>query len=207
MIVEGLNLTETELKIIQAAKDIFIKKGMEGARMQEIADAAGINKALLHYYFRSKEKLFEMIFKYVFTEVLTILFEVVSSSMGIEEKIRAFFERHISFLKENPYLPGFIMHELARNPDLIVANAANLKISTIPTEFAVQIANGIKNGEIKEIDPRHLIVNMMSLSVFPFAAAPLIRSWMQIDENEYGKFLEDRKKFLPEFVIASIKKY
>ena len=207
MEVKDLNLSETELKIIEAAKDIFIKKGMEGARMQEIADAAGINKALLHYYFRSKEKLFEMIFKYVFSEVLRILFEVIDSDMGIEEKIRGFFDKHISFLKENPYLPGFVMHELARNPDLIVKNATNIKIDTIPHKFAEQVQKGIDNGEIKEINPKHLIVNMMSLSVFPFAAAPLIRTWMQIDENEYGKFLEERKTFLPEFVIASIKKY
>jgi len=202
-----LNLSETELKIIEAAKEIFIKKGMEGSRMQEIADAAGINKALLHYYFRSKEKLFEMIFKYVFSQVLKIMFEVIGSDMSIEEKIRGFFDKHISFLKANPYLPGFVMHELARNPDLIVANAANMKIETIPQKFALQIKECISRGELREVDPKHLIVNMMSLSVFPFAAAPLIRTWMQIDENEYDQFLEERKTFLPEFVIASIKKY
>ena len=101
----------SEEKILNAAQSVFIQKGMDGARMQEIADEAGINKALLHYYFRTKQKLFEAILKKVFSNILPNLMDMVHSDLPIEEKLGIFIENYIDLLMENPYLPNFILKE------------------------------------------------------------------------------------------------
>ena len=109
--------TSTENQILEAAKSIFQSKGMDGARMQEIADKAGINKAMLHYYYRSKQQLFEAVFKHAFFLLAPQLHNILNDDSGIEEKIRNFTFNYISFIVKHPYLPNFIIQELNRNPN------------------------------------------------------------------------------------------
>src|ERR1700759_4757996 len=106
----------TEEKILSAAKKVFLTKGMDGARMQDIADEAGINKALLHYYFRSKDKLFEQIFLDVAGALLPRIFAILESDRGLFEKIESFCDEYISQLIETPYVPIFILNEIHRQP-------------------------------------------------------------------------------------------
>ncbi len=96
-----------EQRILSAAKKVFINKGMTGARMQDIADAAGINKALLHYYFRSKEKLFETIFKEAVQGFLPRVNQIFESNKTIFEKIEMFCKEYIDQIRKTPYLPIF----------------------------------------------------------------------------------------------------
>lgn len=107
---------DTEKKILEAAKEVFQQKGMDGARMQEIANAAGINKAMLHYYFRSKQLLFEAVFKNAFSLLSPQLNKVLNDDSSIEEKVKSFTHNYISFMKKHPYLPNFIIQESNRNP-------------------------------------------------------------------------------------------
>ena len=106
----------TEEKILNSAKKIFQQKGMDGARMQEIADEAGINKSLLHYYYRSKQLLFEAVFYRAFSLLVPQLTKVLNDDTELEEKIRNFTASHIGFILKHPYLPNFIFQELNRNP-------------------------------------------------------------------------------------------
>ena len=110
----------TESLILEAAKSIFQIKGMDGARMQEIADKAGINKAMLHYYYRSKQMLFEDVFKNAFSLLAPQLNAILNDNSSIEEKIKSFTSNYISFIIKHPYLPGFIIQELNRNQDFIL---------------------------------------------------------------------------------------
>ena len=110
----------TEGIVLAAAKKVFILKGMDGARMQEIADEAGINKSLLHYYFRSKEKLFEEIFKDTFAKFIPKIDVLLSSNKSLEDKIKEFVKEYLELLQKNPHLPQFILQELNRNPDRLV---------------------------------------------------------------------------------------
>ena len=112
--------TSTESSILDAAKRIFQNKGMDGARMQEIADEANINKAMLHYYFRSKELLFEAVFTNAFALLAPQLNAILNDDSSIEEKIKKFTFNYISFIIKHPYLPNFIIQELNRNPDFIL---------------------------------------------------------------------------------------
>ncbi len=110
----------TEEKILEAAKEVFLKKGFDGARMQEIADTAGINKAMLHYYFRTKDRLFEHIFVTAISNIFPKVGGIFISDAPFEDKIRAFIRDYLSFILQNPFLPIFILHEMSANPERLI---------------------------------------------------------------------------------------
>ena len=193
----------TEKKILEAAKIVFLEKGFDGSRMQEIADNAGMNKALLHYYFRSKDKLFDAIFKEAFQQFIPHVAEVMSSDKPLLKKIELFVEIYISMLSENPHLPIFILHEINRCPEQLVNTIKNFGIQ--PELLIESIQKEIKKGTIRKIDPRQLIVNLIGLCIFPFAARPIIqRIIFENDDMQFDKFLKARKKEVADFIINSI---
>jgi len=195
----------TEQKILEAAKTVFIKKGLEGARMHEIADEAGINKALLHYYFRAKDKLFEAVFKDAFYKMVPNIVDLLKSETPLFTKIELFAENYIDIFIENPFVPGFILHELNRNPQRIVNLISNVGID--PPLFIQQINEEVEKGTINPVDPQQLIVNLLSMCVFPFAATPIIKNIIFENNSEsFNEFLVSRKKEVPKFIINSIKK-
>ena len=198
--------TDTEKIILEAARQVFIRKGFDGARMQEIADEANINKALLHYYFRSKDKLFMAIFVEVIQSfILTSVKLIQNPGHSVFDKIRLFVEKYISLIQENPYLPGFILNELNQRPDRLVGifKRSGLELDY----FYSQIEKEVKEGKIEPVEPEHLLVNMISMCIFPFVGKPLINTIiLSGSEKDFNLFMEERKKTIPEFIINSIKK-
>ncbi len=193
----------TEEKILNAAQNVFIQKGMDGARMQEIADEAGINKALLHYYFRTKEKLFGAIFKKVFSQIFPNLMAMVHSELPLEEKLGIFIEKYIDLLQKNPFLPTFILKEMNRNPDFLANVIKNNGVK--PNEVFAMFEKEMEAGRIRRMDPRDLLVNLIGLSIFPIAAGPLITiMFFENDKNAYYEFIENRKKTIKEFFLNAI---
>lgn len=210
-LINYLKMTEqeksTEEIIFDAAQKVFVLKGFDGARMQEIAEEAGINKALLHYYYRTKEKLFRAIFERVLSYVIPKVLAFVESDEPIFSKIEFFVNTYIELLLKNPYIPNFIINELNRNPDniaemlggIMVKNDAFKKISTM-------INQEIEKGTIRPIPPDQLIVNMISLCIFPFAARPILQGIIfKNDKVKYQEFLVSRKNEVTSFIIHSIK--
>jgi AcrR family transcriptional regulator len=195
----------TQARILLSAREIFFIKGMAGARMQEIADHAGINKALLHYYFRNKETLFDAVFGQTILTLLPDLIAVFQSDRPLLEKIPAFFSIHIGFIQANPKIPHFIITEVSRNPDMILKGFKALNQQKLFDQFAIDVSNSIKKGEIKPIDPMQLIINLLSLSVFPFLARPLLVTLFGLEEVEFEKFMENRKTEVANFVINALK--
>jgi AcrR family transcriptional regulator len=195
----------TEKKILEAAKEIFVEYGFNGASMQKIADRAGINKALLHYYFRSKEKLFEATFREVFFSMVPPLINTVKEEKPLEEKIRVFVEKYIDTLRDNPLVPLFILHELNRNPENLPELVKESGID--PTVFISQINSEIDAGNINPVFPHHLFINILALSIFPFVAKPIIKGlFFNRNEEEFNKFIEERKEIVTTFVLNAIKK-
>ena len=196
---------DTEKVILNAARKVFVLKGLDGARMQEIADEAGMNKALLHYYFRSKEKLF----KKVFSEAMGTFFPAMVVILGdpkipIANKLEAFVDNYIKIIHDNPFIPSFIIGELNKNPEQL-------------TEFFVESGIDISRVEVilnnilaKELgitvqQARHLVVNIISLCVFPFVGRPLLEKVIfQSNQDEFEKFLSERKAVILNLVNTSI---
>lgn len=194
----------TEELILNAAKNVFQSKGMDGARMQEIADHAGINKAMLHYYYRSKQLLFEAVFKNAFSLLAPQLNAVLNDDSSIEDKVRNFTANYISFISQHPYLPTFVIQELNRNPEFIL----NMKDSQgFPNlkKFKNQVKNEVDMGLIKPISAEQLFMNIMSLNVFPFVARPLLMAFTNTDNDTYQQLLENRKTEVADFIINAIK--
>jgi len=191
----------TEDKIVNAAKKIFIAKGMDGARMREIADQAGINKALLHYYFRTKNKLFEKVFTIVFKDVFAVFEQAISSEMSFEEFLESFIRQYIKLLKAKPYIPQFVIHELNRKPERIVEQMNSSKFNK---ELLFDLINkAIQDKEIRPVHPVHLITNVLSLCIFPFIAKPIITGFaLDGDKKKYQQYIDER----PEEVIAFVKR-
>ncbi len=196
---------DTEGQILEAAKTEFEKKGMDGARMQEIADKAGINKAMLHYYYRSKQLLFEAVFSNAFALLAPQLNKVLNDDSPIEEKIKNFTGNYISFMAKHPYLPNFIIQELNRNPKFIDTIRKSAAFPTLD-KFKAQVAAEVEAGILKPIDGEQLFVNIMALNIFPFMASPLIKGFLNTDDKGFKRLMNKRKTAVSEFIINSIKR-
>lgn len=194
----------TETQILEAAKHVFQNKGMDGARMQEIADKANINKAMLHYYYRSKQQLFEAVFKKAFTLIAPQLNAILNDDSSVEDKVKNFTHNYIGFIVKHPYLPNFIIQELNRNPQFIAQLKTNVAFPTID-KFKKQVKNEVDNGTIVSISAEQLFINILSLNIFPFVASPLIKAFTNMDDKTYKTLLEARKKEVSEFIINAIK--
>lgn len=193
----------TEEKILAAAREVFHKRGFDGTRMQDIADTAGINKALLHYYFRNKENLFNA----VFTEALSTMVGTVSSIFmnpgSLEEKLEQFYEYHITFLQQNSYLPWFIINGLYEKPDQI--RQLMTRNNFEPGKVLGRIVENLKEDGIDVEDPLQIFANILSLSIFPVVARPMLSHFFNLSDKGMEQFYEVRKKTLPRFVINGMK--
>lgn len=196
----------TEEKILQAAREVFQQKGYDGARMRDIADTANINKGLLHYYFRTKDALFEKIFGIAFQAMVAQVNEIFSSDASLFDKIRTFTGNYIDMISRNEYLPKFIVNEINRNPEQFIEHMQIRKKKPVIDVFIVQFEEEIAKGTIKPINARQFCINMISLCIFPFLARPMMQTILDIDTPTFKNMMEDRKKEVAEFLISSIKK-
>jgi AcrR family transcriptional regulator len=195
----------TEELIKKAAANVFIRKGYSGSTMQEIATEAGINKALLHYYFRTKNRLFETIFNEATIQFLPQVGEIIESDRPFFEKIEAFVDVYLDMLMENRYVPQFIIHELNMNPDHVVSLIKRSGINF--TKILMMIEEEIKKGTIRPVGSLQLLVNIFSMCIFPFIAWPIFQNInTQNGNDDFESFIEERKKELPSFIINSIMK-
>ncbi len=193
----------TEALILEAARKVFIEKGLEGARMQEIADEAGINKSLLHYYFRSKDKLFHAVFIEAFQKFLPQIDSLILTQAPVAVKLEAFITNYINTIIQNPFIPGFVLHELSRDPQSL-AELLKSRASMVP-QFLQQIQDEIDAGRIKPFDPRQIIINTLGLCIFPFVARPIAQTiFFENNTEAYNQFLEDRKTEVFKFIKSAI---
>jgi TetR/AcrR family transcriptional regulator len=196
--------SSTEDKILEAAKVVFIMHGLEGTSMQKIADEARINKSLLHYYYRTKEKLFDAVFCYAFQYIVPKMQGIMNSNDTVFVKIEKIVGGYMDLLMKNKFIPAFVLHEINRDPDRLFKIMQSSGVS--PRIFIDQFLEEINKGNIRQVDPRHLVINILSMCVFPVAARPLMqRIFFENHEKAYQQFLEERKKVVTDFIIQSIR--
>ncbi len=197
---------QTEDKIFESATEIFIEKGMDGARMQEIAEHAGINKALLHYYYRTKDQLFNAVFEKIAGRIFAKFAPVFDENLTIEQKIRFFYKEHITFLQENPRLPAFILNEIYRNPQRIRKLLRKVDIKKLWVTLAEQHKEELKQYNITEEIIPQLMTSIAAISIFPFAARGIIEGIFDNLGVDFTDYIEQRKTYAADFVIRAIKK-
>jgi TetR/AcrR family transcriptional regulator len=200
------NDKQTEEKIFESATDVFVKKGMDGARMQDIADHAGINKALLHYYYRTKDQLFNAVFEKIAGQMFKKFAPVLDENLSLEEKIRFFFREHITFLQKNPRLPAFILNEINRNPGRIRKLIHNIDIEKLWSTLENQHKVELKKYNITRETIPQLMTSIAAISVFPFAARGILEGIFDKIGIDFDDYMEQRKGYAAEFVIKAIKK-
>jgi TetR/AcrR family transcriptional regulator len=203
---------ETEARILRAARTVFVRHGTAGARMQEIAEEAGVNQALLHYYFRSKDRLAQAVFRDVAGRMVPAIVAVFGSNSSIEQKVEQFVHLYIDVVRQSPFIPGYIVAELHFNPERLTALAseiagahpASVMQSFLP-RLGAQIDEQVRIGAMRSIAPDQLLLNLVALSVFPFVARPVLRIVFGQDDAAFSRFLDERRKELPEFILNALR--
>ena len=195
----------TEEKIFNAARIVFQKKGFTGARMQEIADEAGINKAMLHYCFKNKELLFQAVFMNAFGQLAPQINEIFNSNETVFEKIKKFTDSYISFVIQNPHLPAFVIQEMNNNQQFVMSFLNN-ENKPNPSQFVLQIEKEIQDGIIININPKQLLLDIFSMTAFPFVAQTLVKGILQISDSEFNLMMEERKTTIANQIINTIKR-
>lgn len=193
----------TEDKIKEAAKRVFVSKGFAGCSSREIAKEAGMNVALVNYYFRSKNKLFELVFDTVMQDFLEGMIQVFSTDMPLEEKIRIFIEREYDFLMAHPDVPGFIINEITRQNDCPI-DKHHMMDKVASTGIFQQSLEAQKRGEMREIDLVSLTMLIMSNCHYPYMAKPLMQELHRLDDDAYAKQLLLHKQYVVEMLINYI---
>lgn len=197
---------ETEQKILEAARSVFIRRGTAGARMQEIAAEAGVNQALLHYYFRSKDQLSAAVFGQMASRLFPALLQVLSSEASLDAKIDQLIALYHESLSRNPFLPGYVLSELHHNPARIQQVIARIGggdpkqlVQPMFARLAEQIETEVRAGRMRPITPQQLVVNLVSLCIFPFAARPMLSLMLGLDDDAFPSFIAERQRTLAEF--------
>ncbi|TNE52802.1 MAG: TetR/AcrR family transcriptional regulator [Bacteroidetes bacterium] len=195
----------TEEKIIDAAEEVFHEKGYFGARMREIADRAGINKGLLHYYYKSKAKLFESIFSVAKNKMISRIQVILEGDAPIQSKIDALVDQYMDMVLKNPNLPRFVLNELNNNADDFVSKHFDEVVKLTFSNFQQAIQSEVDLGHLKPIDARQLLVNIISLVIFPVVAKPVLKSLVALSEEEYQAFMEERRQQVKAFVHDALR--
>lgn len=194
----------TEQRIFDAAHELFTQKGLDGAKMQDIADRAGINKALLHYYYRSKEKLYEAVTKVVLGKAMPSMRLILEGELPLFEKIDRFVETYVGVIRRNPFIPLFIISEINKHPERFFQQVLPADLPK-PHIFFQQIKEAVEKGEIRPVDPRHLVMNMISMCVFPFIARPMLQMLMGLSTQEADVLMDERKNEIKSFIFNALR--
>jgi AcrR family transcriptional regulator len=198
---------DTEARILEAAHTVFVRRGTRAASLKDIAQEADVNQALLHYYFRDKDTLAETVFKQVASEFIPQIQEVFVADQPIEEKVETIVERYVELIRENPYLPFYIVGELNQNPEEMKDRIRSMGAAPFDKldKLDRQLQEKADAGKLRPISAEQFVVNLLSLCIFPFIGRPLIEAMFDMDDEAFEQFIEERKETLPTLFMESIR--
>ncbi len=189
----------TEERIKAAAAKIFMEKGFDGTTTRDIAKEAGLNSALMNYYFRSKEKLFAGVFDEMCELFFHGLTEILSQPLSFKEKILALIDHDFKIFRENPALSNFILNELHRNPERLI-DIAKKASSIRSTVLEKQFNDAVASGEIRNVDIKHILLLIPANIQFVFISKPLTMKIHNMCESDFELFLDEHIKVVKEMV-------
>jgi AcrR family transcriptional regulator len=203
---------DTESRILDAANNVFMRRGTAGARMTEIAREAGVNHALVHYYFRSKQRLAEAVFRRAIGQFFPVMIGVLTSDAPLEDKVRKVAAAQIDMLQKNRDLPGYLLAELNHYPERAEQLLESMA-GTTPTALRArlfgtlgkQLEDAAREGTIRPIRPPEFVLNLVSMVVYPFAARPLVMAILGLDDATFTAMMDQRKAEIPAFYLAALR--
>jgi TetR/AcrR family transcriptional regulator len=204
----GKTGADTKARILAAADAVFMRRGIDGARMQEIADRAGVNKALLHYHFRSKDDLARAVWLRIASSFLPHIFETMASDAALGGKIDQFVDAYLTRLKRHPYIPAYVLGETARRPELVSAlfsSGRGAAARRMVRKLREQIAEEVGKGSMAQVTAEQFMATLVGACVFPFAARPLIAAALGVGPRSFDAFIERRRKELPAFLKRGLR--
>lgn len=198
--------TQMEDHILAVAKDLFLKHGFDKVSTTQIAKEAGCNQALVHYYYRTKTKLFERIMQEEIEEVFSNLAAIPKENTSLEEKLAAIVDGHFSFLEKNPNIPMFLFGEIRNNSEVftIFQSSIKEKVSMILKDLQEEIDKEVEEDRIQKISSFDLILDIISLNIFTFIVKPFANLW-DLTPEEQTQLLNSRKERIKQIIIASIR--
>jgi TetR/AcrR family transcriptional regulator len=205
--VDMQDFNETENRIIEAAAKVFLEKGKAGARTQVIADVAGINKALLHYYFRSKEKLYDIVAERVIRNAFNQILGNISEINDFETFLKQFLHNYLKTISSNPMIPRFMLWEIEAGGGRIAQIIKSiLNMDDMDENPLFKIVNkAIRDKQIRPVDPIHFVISLIASCVAPFVARPIIEKVIPGLDIRSKTFVEQREKALFDLFWNGIK--
>lgn len=196
-----------EKKILESAKELFLQNGYEAVSTTQVAKKAGCNQALVHYYYRTKQKLFKIIFQEEIEKMFMRLKEIPQDDISVEDFVSKVIDTQLEFMKENKNAPLFLIGELRNNPEILELLPENM------SQYSKEILNRMRafiklkqsKGELQAIDVEDLLLDILSLNVFPIMTQSFFLKVWGMQPQEQDIFLERRKEHIKKVIIASIK--
>lgn len=195
---------DAETKIKEAARRVFLAQGYEGTKMRQIAEEAGVNLAMINYYFRSKEQLFQSIYAETFVQFVGQMAVMINEPTPLEVKIWKIVDRYTDFITENPLIPSFILSEQQTN-DGAFFREIGVRGLIEKSVFKQQLVEEAEKGNIRAIEPLQVIITILGNIVFPFVARPLVSYVGGLDDEGFMEFMKTRKQIVPEMIMAYLK--
>ena len=198
--------SDVQKKIIVSASDLFVKKGLRGTTVRDIANASGTNVAMVNYYFKSKENLFNKILDDAFQVLSERIFTIIDSDLPFFDLVRKWVYSYYETLSEYPHLPIFVLSELSHNPEKLKDTFKLQHPYQIYAHLAIRINEEEKKGTIRKIVIPDFFLNIVSLLIFPHASAPLVTQFLNFSQEDYQKMLFEHREYVADFIINAIKK-
>ncbi|MCU0633546.1 MAG: TetR/AcrR family transcriptional regulator [Gemmatimonadaceae bacterium] len=203
---------DTEARILEAARTVFIRRGTAGARLHEIAAEAGVTQALIHYYFGSKDALAERVFRESAARMLPVMARLQLEDHTLESLVAAFVTGYIDVVRHAPFIPGYLLTETQHHPERLHTLMRSV-MGAGPTELApfvlarveAVLRPAIAAGTVRPIAPAQLLINVIALTVFPFVARPILATALHLEGESFERFLDERRETLPRFILDALR--
>lgn len=192
-------------RIIDTSRELFLQKGLKGTTVRDIAAAAGTNVAMVNYYFRSKDQLFEAIFQESFGVLTSRIFTAIDSDLPFFEMVRNWVYSYFDTLRENPQLPIFVLTEISRHPGKLEEKIRLKDSYHIYARIAIRIHKEEKKGTIRSLPVSSFLLGTVSLCIFPFIFGPLAKQLLGLPKGEYDELLREHKEFVAGFIIDALR--
>jgi AcrR family transcriptional regulator len=203
----GQTRTDAKSRILDAADDVFVRRGVDGARMQEIADLAGVNKALLHYYFRSKADLARAVWLRIAMSFAPGILQMMASDLPLDDKIDRYVNAYHTTLTRHPYLMAYVISESTRHPELVESFYSLERRRAARRMFdklQEQLDDCVKTKKMPSVSAEQFFVTLAGSCLFPFAARPGIAQLLGLESSGHREFMERRRKELPAFLKRAL---